>query len=320
MKANPHLPTLKQLRYFVALEQHGHFGKAAEACFVSQSAFSVAIKELESVLGVQLVDRTHKQVTITPIGHEVAVQARLVLRDVENLVETAQAGAEPLAGKLRLGVIPTIAPFFLPRVMPALRRAYPRLQLYLREDITARLHGQLLAGELDLLLIALPYALRGVEVMTLFRDPFLLACRKGTRLVDPEHYSFNRLNAESILLLEDGHCLREHALSACRIRSLEKVSRFAASSLLTLIEMVDEDLGITFLPAMAEGSPLLRNTRICLHPLSEKSYREIGLVWRKGSGRVEEFRMLGAFFQSQEARIFPGRRQGKGTRRDQDPE
>ncbi len=302
---NIHLPTIKQLRYFVALEALGHFGHAAEACHVSQSAFSVAIKELESLLGVQLVDRTNRSVTITPVGHEVAVQARLVLRDLENLVELAQTGSEPLTGKLRLGVIPTIAPFLLPRIMPALRRQFPKLQLYLREEITARLHEQLMAGELDLILIALPYELRNVEVMPLFHDPFLLACHNGTKRVDPEHYSFNRLNAESILLLEDGHCLRDHALSACRIRSLEKVSRFAASSLLTLIEMVDEDLGITFLPAMAKGSPMLKSTRIGLHPLSEKSYREIGLAWRKGSGRVEEFRELGGFIQGQKERIIP---------------
>ncbi|MGV6858232.1 MAG: hydrogen peroxide-inducible genes activator [bacterium] len=294
-----HLPTIKQLRYFVALEESGHFGKAAEASFVSQSAFSVAIKELESLLGVQLVDRTNRSVTITPMGREVAVQARLVLRDLENLVELAEAGDEPLAGKLRLGIIPTIAPFMLPRIIPELREAYPQLQLYLREDITQRLHEQLLAGELDLLLIAMPYDLRNIESIPLFHDPFLLACREGTTLVDPEHYSFNRLNAESILLLEDGHCLRDHALSACRIRSLEKVSRFAASSLLTLIEMVDEDLGITFLPAMATGSPLLKSTKILLHPLGEKSYREIALVWRKGSGRVEEFKELGGFLQDQ---------------------
>lgn len=299
-----HLPTIKQLRYFVALEEQQHFGKAAEACHVSQSAFSVAIKELENLLGTQLVDRTNRSVTITPIGHEVAIQARLVLRDLENLVEVAQQGNEPLTGKLRLGVIPTIAPFILPRIMPALRKQYPKLQLFLREDITSRLHQQLQEGELDLILIALPYDLRNVEIMPLFHDPFLLACRRGTKLVDPEHYSFNRLNSESILLLEDGHCLRDHALSACRIRSLEKVSRFSASSLLTLIEMVDEDLGITFLPAMAKGSPMLKGTRISLHPLKEKSYREIGLAWRKGSGRKEEFKELAQFIQSQKEKVF----------------
>jgi LysR family hydrogen peroxide-inducible transcriptional activator len=288
-----HLPTLRQLRYFVALSEHEHFGRAAEACFVSQSAFSVAIKELESSLDVQLVDRTRKQVTVTAIGRDIAAQARLVLRDAEALVESARHEREPLAGRLSMGVIPTVAPFLLPRFMPALHKAYPRLNLYLREEVTARLLGDLLTGELDLALIALPYDVPHMEVMNLFRDPFRLACREGTARVDPENYNFNRLQQESVLLLEDGHCLRDHALSACKIRQTEKVSRFAATSLLTLVQMVDEDLGITYLPAMAEGSTLLANTHIRTWPLEAGAYRDIGLVWRRGSARGDEFRALG---------------------------
>lgn len=293
-----HLPTLKQLRYFVALDEHRHFGRAAEACFVSQPAFSVAIRELETMLDLQLVDRTRKQVTITAIGRDIAVQARLCLRDVEALLELARHEREPLAGRLSLGVIPTIAPFLLPAFMPALHTRHPRLQLYLREDVTARLLEALLAGELDLVLMALPYELRHTEVMILFRDPFRLACREGTARIDPEHYSFNRLQQDSVLLLEDGHCLRDHALAACRIRQQEKVSRFAASSLLTLVQMVDADLGITYLPAMADGSSLLAKTRVRTYPLEESAYREIGLVWRRGSGREQEFRQLGELIAS----------------------
>ncbi len=289
------LPTLRQLRYFVALEEHRHFGRAAEACFVSQSAFSVAIRELETLLAVQLVDRTRKQVTITAIGSEIATQARLCLRDTEALVEMARYQQEPLAGRLNLGVIPTIAPFLLPRFMPPLQSEYPRLQLYLQEDVTARLLDSLLEGELDLVLMALPFELRHVEVMTLFRDPFRLACREGSERVDPRNYRFSRLQQGSVLLLEDGHCLRDHALSACRIRQQEKVSRFAATTLLTLVQMVDADLGITYLPAMAEDSPLLAHTHVRTYPLDEKAYREIGLVWRRGSARSEEFRQLGEF-------------------------
>ena len=180
-------------------------------------------------------------------------------------------------------------------MLPKLRRKYPELRLFLTEDETDRIHERLLDGELDALLLALPWELRGADVQNLFRDPFRLACREGTGRVDPNNYRFNRLDADSILLLEDGHCLRDHALAACRIRSMQKVQRFAASSLLTLIEMVDADLGITFLPAMAEGSALLKNTRVKLYPLAESSYRSIGLAWRKGSGRVDEFRMLGSF-------------------------
>jgi len=292
------LPTIKQLRYFVALEEKGHFGKAAEACFVSQSAFSVAIRELESQLDVQLVDRTNRKVTITAVGREVAGMARLVLKDLESLAEVAQGSRAPLSGKLELGVIPTIAPFLLPRILPALRQAFPSLELYLREEVTQRIYQKLMDGELDLILLALPCDLRNVETMTLFRDRFRLACHESTRLVDPDRYRYEDLQSESILLLDDGHCLRDHALSACRIRGLDKVSRYSASSLLTLIEMVDADLGVTFLPEIAQGSPLLTGTGVKTFPLEEQSYREIALAWRQGSARSEEFSQLGTFIQS----------------------
>ena len=290
-------PTLKQLQYFLALTETGHFGRAAERCFVSQSAFSNAIRELETNLGAELVDRTNRTVTITATGQEVAVQARLVLRDVESLIETARGPVEPLTGELRLGVIPTIAPFILPPALPRLRKHYPDLELLLIEDQTDRILQRLMDGELDVLLLALPWEMRGVEELPLFRDEFCLACRQGTDRVDPENYRFTRLDADSILLLEDGHCLRDHALAACRIRGGEKVRRFGASSLLTLVEMVDADLGITFLPEMARGSSLLRNTRVKLWPLGDNSYRTIGLVWRKGSRRAAEFRLLGDFIR-----------------------
>ncbi|MGI9259278.1 MAG: LysR substrate-binding domain-containing protein, partial [Gammaproteobacteria bacterium] len=156
---------------------------------------------------------------------------------------------------------------------------------------------RLLEGELDLVLLALPYELKNTETLELFDDRFLLACRDGSALVDPERYRFNRLDAESVLLLEDGHCLRDHALEACKIRSTEKLSRFSANSLLTLVEMVDADLGVTFLPEMARGSVLLRNTRVKLYPLEKRSLRTIGLIWRKGSSRTEEFALLGDFIK-----------------------
>jgi LysR family hydrogen peroxide-inducible transcriptional activator len=289
------LPTFRQLQYFLALTEHGHFGQAAAASFVSQSAFSTAIKDLETVLEAQLVDRTNRQVTITATGQEVATQARLVMRDMEALVEVAGVSREPLTGDLRLGVIPTIAPFLLPAMLPKLRRAFPRLRPYLIEDQTARLHQRLLDGELDLMLLALPYDMRSTASMPLFRDGFRLAVRQGTERVDPENYRFSRLHADSVLLLEDGHCLRDHALAACKIRGTEKVSKFAASSLLTLIEMVDADLGITFLPEMAANSALLKNTQVRTYKIDDKSYRTIGLAWRKGSAREDEFRMLGEF-------------------------
>ena len=290
------LPSLKQLQYFLALTETRHFGRAAERCFISQSAFSNAIQELEATLDARLVDRTNRHVTITATGQDIAVQARLVMRDMETLVESARGPQAPLSGELRLGVIPTIAPFMLPEVLPRLRESYPDLRLFLIEDQTQRVYERLMNGDLDVLLLALPWPLQGVEEMPLFDDAFCLACREGTQRVDPENYRFNRLDSESILLLEEGHCLREHALAACRIRNTQKVRRFGASSLLTLIEMVDADLGITFLPEMARGAAMLRNTRVQLHPLDEDSFRTIGLVWRKGSRRVDEFRLLGECF------------------------
>lgn len=292
-----HLPTTKQLRYFVALAQIGHFGKAADACFVSQPAFSVAIRELENTLNIQLVDRTNKNVTVTSLGREIAAQARLVLRDLEELVDIAQGNQLPLTGQLKLGVIPTIAPFLLPRLLPALRKSFPDLKLYLKEDLTDRVYASLMDGDLDLILIALPYELRNVTEMHLFKDHFYLAHQAKSALVDRDRHQVSELPEDSILLLEDGHCMRDHALSACSIKNADKVSKITATSLLTLVQMVDADLGVTYLPEMAIASSLLRNTRITTTPLGDESYRDIGLVWRKAGTRNEEFEILGRFIK-----------------------
>jgi len=290
-----HLPTTKQLRYFVALEQYEHFGKAAEACFVSQPAFSVAIKELENMLNIQLVDRTNKNVTVTSLGRDIARQARVVLRDLEELVDIAKGNQQPLTGPLKLGIIPTIAPFLLPRLLPALRQEFPDLKLYLKEDLTERVYERLMDGELDLILIALPYELRNTTDMVLFEDRFYLAYQQDSSLVKASGYDLNELPSDSILLLEDGHCLRDHALSACNIKNVDKVSNITATSLLTLVQMVDADLGITYLPEMAIHSNLLKNTRIKTMVMEPGSSRQVGLVWRKASTRQDEFTMLGNF-------------------------
>ena len=290
-----HLPTVKQLRYFVALAEHKHFGRAAAQCNVSQSAFSVAIRELETLLDANLVDRTNRKVTITATGKEVAALAKRCLQDLRALADVARSENRPLHGPLQLGIIPTIAPFLLPQVLPAVREAFPELRLFLHEDQTQRLYEQLMEGTLDLVLLALPYDLPGVEQMVLFRDRFRLAVREGTALVDPAHYRFDRLEPGTVLLLREGPCMREHAIDACRMRDPEKMSAFSASSLLTLIEMVDADLGITFLPEMAEGSAMLQNTQVRTYPLGDNNYRSIGLIWRRGSARQDEFRMLGEF-------------------------
>src|SRR5262245_60452313 len=180
-----HFPTFKQLRYFVALVEQKHFGRAAAQCFVSQSAFSIAIQELETLLGANLVDRTNRRVTITAMGREIASLAKLCLQDMTALLEHARGNGKPLQGPLQLGIIPTIAPFLLPHVLPPLRRAFPELRLFLHEGLTEELHRQLLEGTLDVVLLALPYDLTGVEQLPLFNDRFRLAARAGTKLVEP---------------------------------------------------------------------------------------------------------------------------------------
>jgi LysR family hydrogen peroxide-inducible transcriptional activator len=182
-------------------------------------------------------------------------------------------------------------------LLPRLRKTYPKLEIFLTEDQTQRIHARLMDGDLDVLLLALPFDLRSTDTLPLFKDHFCLAVRENSKRVTPGNYRFSQLDEESILLLEDGHCLRDHALAACKIRNSEKVSRFAASSLLTLVEMVDADLGITFLPEMARGSSLLRNTRVKMYPVDSRSYRTIGLAWRKGSARATEFQLLGEFIK-----------------------
>ena len=296
-----HLPTVKQLQYFLALAEHEHFGRAAAASFVSQSGFSAAIKELEATLGVQLVDRTNRTVTVTATGRAVAAAARQCIGALESLVETAQGHRNPLEGELRLGVIPTIAPFLLPTLLPALRARFPKLRPLLIEAQTTPLHERLLNGELDVLLLALPFELRGTETQALFDDRFLLAYRDKTNLIDPERYSLESLRAETVLLLTEGHCLRGHALEACRLRGTEMLSPVAATSLLTLVEMVDADLGITFLPEMAVGSALLEHTQVRTRLLPAGGHRTVGLAWRKGSGRAVEFASLGDFIAAHAA-------------------
>lgn len=292
-------PTIKQLRFLVALDDHRHFGKAAAACHISQSAFSLAIKELEAKLQTHLVDRTNRSLTFTESGRAIADQARLCLGDIETLVDMAASNKKPLSGRLNLGVIPTIAPFLLPTVLPHIHARYPSLQLYLREDKTHLVHEQLLTGRLDLILIALPFEMRGVVQLPLFDDPFLFACRQGSKWLKDRQgdIDIDTLPEESILLLDDGHCLRDHALQFCELRQTEQISRFSATSLQTLLQMVAADLGVTFIPAMAQDSVIVQGSNIELHPMPANTGRQIGLAWRKGSGRDKEFRAFASLIQ-----------------------
>jgi len=292
------LPSIRQLQYFLALEQHQHFGRAAAACHVSQSAFSHAIRELEQTLGLRLVDRNNRSVTITNSGRDIAVQARLALQDVKSLVELARTRSNPLSGPLVLGAIPTIAPFLLPRVLPKLREQHPQLQLYLREAKTETICADLQDGSLDVILLALPWDMHNARVMHLFDDSFYLACHAHTELIDPEHFAMNRLSASSVMLLEDGHCLRDHTLSACKLVSQETINRFSASSLMTLLEMVKADLGITFVPEMALDAGAIDADEIRTVPVEPAGSREIALAWRADSARSEEFEQLGEIIRA----------------------
>ncbi len=287
------LPTVKQLIYFNSLVKHEHFGRAAAACFVSQPAFSAAIKELESLLGVSLVDRTNKQVIVTDLGREVAIQAHLVLNELNSLVDLAEGSGSPLTGRLKLGIIPTIAPFVLPQLLPELKHNYPSLNVEIIEEQTTLLHQRLTSGELDLILLALPFTLKGVEIMTLFDDPFFLAFKEDSVFVNSKKPVSSTLREKSLLLLEDGHCLREHVLNICKIRDENKLAPINPSSLLTLTQLVDQDIGVTFLPEMSLTPQLLSSTNIKTRSAGPNMSRQIALCWRKGSTYGEEFGLLG---------------------------
>lgn len=288
-----HYPTVKQLTYFLALVEHNHFGKAADSCFVSQSAFSVAIKDLENALGGQLVDRTNKQVTVTNLGREIYRQTQQVMFELNQLLDLAKGQLAPLTGDLSLGVIPTISPFVLPSLLPMLKEQHPGLNLILHEGQSEQIHQMLMAGQLDVILLALPYDMRGVQTLDLWQDEFKLLAAEGSQYITTQAFDLERVDDGSVLLLEDGHCLRDHALSACHIKHIDKVSQLASSSLMTLVEMVKQDLGFSFIPEMAIQSPLLKQEGLVIKDLPFSASRIIGLAWRKASTREEEFSHLG---------------------------
>lgn len=286
-------PTLRQLEYLVAIAQHGSFHAAARACHVTQPGLSAQIKQLEDGLGVRLFERNRRRVLITPAGEEMVARARRVRVEVAHLVEAAQRHDRPLTGRLRLGVIPTVSPYLLPRALPRVRERYGELRLLLREGRTAELLALLHAGELDLLLLALEARLGGVETAALFRDPFVLAVARSHRLAKRKRVSEADLAGESILLLDDGHCLRDQALSFCNQVGIDEQPDFRASSLPTLVQMVAGGSGSTLLPTLAsevEG----RTQQLGLIPFRGPApYRTIGLAWRPTSPHAADYRLLG---------------------------
>lgn len=285
------LPSTRQLQHFIRLAELHHFGRAAESLGISQPTLSASIKELEAVLGGALVDRAGKSVRLTPLGEDAAVRAQNVVTALCDLVESATAQAVPLAGALRLGVIPTISAFLLPRLLPALRQRYPKLKVYLIEDQTQKLIEALGRGELDVLLLALPCTCEG-ENFVLARDVFVAAMRRDHPLAKKKTLGTKDLRGEKFLTLQDGHCLRDQTLSACGLRAPDD-ERHAATSLHTLVQMVDNGLGITLVPQMAVKAGLLQGTSLVTRPLEAAlAYRDIALLWRKGAARQDEFLLL----------------------------
>ena len=288
-----YLPTLKQLQYLVALKEHGHFGRAAEACFVTQSTLSAGLRELESLLGVTLVERTRRVVRFTPLGVRIADKARRVLREAEDVADLARAAGKPLSGELRMGVIPTIAPFLLPRMLPKLRADWPDLRLYLREETTPYACDSLHRGLLDCVLLALPYACGDIDHAELFEDRLYVAFPEGQPVDPPASVTAAAIDETRLLLLEDGHCLKDHALAACNRPELRAEAAMLGTSLHTLVQMVDNGLGVTMLPEMAITAGILNGTRVIARPLdADHPSRRIALAWRSGSPRDKEFKLL----------------------------
>ena len=287
------LPTLRQLQYLVALHDHGHFGRAAESCFITQSTLSASLRELETLLGSTLVERSRRVTRFTPLGERIVAKARLVLRSAEELADMAGAEREPLTGELRMAVIPTIAPFLLPPLLPRLRAEHPSLKLFLREEPSGAACDGLHRGANDCVLLAMPFQCGEIDSEILFADRLLVASAADELAGDevrPDEISANRM-----LLLEDGHCLKDHALSACNRPEMRASAMMLGTSLHTLVQMVDNGLGVTLVPQMAVEAGLLDGTQVEARPLvSELAEREIALIWRKGSAREAEFRLLAA--------------------------
>ncbi len=304
------LPSLKHLHYLVNVHKYQHFGEAAKACYVSQSTLSSGIAALENLLGVRLIERDNKKILFTPLAEEVVRQAQQILLSVEELTEQVEYYARPFGDTLKLGVIPTIAPFLIPQILMMIKQEFPDLKVFVREDQSEQVLSQLKEGELDLVLLALPYPASGVDMKSFYKDRFYFAQHKDSQLnTETIKADFSNLKDNSLLLLEDGHCMRDHALSACHLDRSEKINSFAATSLHTLVQMVNNDLGVTFLPEMAIAAGILNNTDIEISPLAdrENDYREIAFAWRSQSNRKEEFEQLYQLVKKQIRHFLPVR-------------
>jgi len=298
------LPSLRQLRYLLALAEHLNFTRAAEACFVSQSTLSAGLKELETTLGVQLVERDKQTVTLTQSGVEVAARARRVLASAEDLCEFAADSTRPMHRQLRLGIIPTVAPFVLPAVMPILREKFPQLKLNLREDLTANLLSRLRNRALDFALIALPYETEDLRVLSLFKDRFWLVGQESDRSITGRTIRISNQWSERLLLLEEGHCLREHAIQACSIAEVPNTKGIEATSLLTLVQMVASGMGVALVPDLAVKGGLLSGMSLKARPLAAPApERTIALVTRSTLPYMNEFEAIARVISSTHQKI-----------------
>lgn len=296
------LPSPRQLSYLLALHEHQHFGRAAAACFVTQSTLSVGIAELERLLGAQLVERSKRSVRFTDVGEEVTARARGILRSTEDLCAAAQGAREPLVGTLRLAVIPTIAPFLLPAMMIGVSAAWPRLRLSVREMLTGPACEALQRGTMDCVLLALPFDCGAIDTAPICVDRLLLATR-ATGPQDASSVSPEEIDADRLLLLEDGHCLKEHALAACALSSRPPDAPVLAATLHTLVRLVDAGLGTTLLPEMAIGAGILLGTDVQSRPIDGlEAERRIVLAWRRGNPRADD---LGRLAGTMRAAIAP---------------
>lgn len=286
------LPSPQQLRYLVALADTMHVGRAAAACAVSQSTLSTGLIALERSLDAAILDRSAgKRVVFTALGRSLAARARAALTALQAVTDAADAARAPLSGQLRLGLIPTIGPFLLPRLMPLMREAYPGLHMVLREDLSARLLDDLEADRLDLLILAEPYPCGNAETLAVARDEFLVALPAMHPLAVRDGIAPASLSREPMLALEDGHCLRDQALAACRITAPEQ--DYAATSLHTLVHMVASGLGVCLLPRLAVSAGVTQGAAVALRRLDGAgAWRTISLAWRSGARRAGEFRVL----------------------------
>lgn len=291
--------TLRQLEYLTTLAELRSFHKAAQACHVSQPAMSTQIKQLEEQLGIRLLERNQRMVLVTPAGEEIVRRAHQVLNGANDLVDAAQSLTLPMSGTLRLGVIPTIAPYFLPRVLPKVRDLYPHLRLLLYEEKTDVLVRLLNDGKLDLALLALGVELGTLETMALFEDRFLLAVPESHTLGRQNIVQQSDLCDEEVLLLEDGHCLRDQVWPVCESGGAHELGDFRASSLSTLTQMVSSRVGITLLPEMSIAVEVGRSEHIELRRFRQpEPFRIIGLAWRRSAPRKADFTLLGETFST----------------------